>query len=91
MFLWLQSAGLAIERVKARVRLGGHNVPEEIVRRRYARGLHNFFNLYSPFADSWRVYDVSFSAPSMIAFRDDKHSAQIVKQDIWEKIQRATE
>lgn len=42
VFLWLKSAKLAIERVKSRVKKGGHNIPVEIIKRRYARGLKNF-------------------------------------------------
>ena len=42
-YLWLPSADMAVARVKARVRQGGHNVPESVVRRRYGVGLRNFF------------------------------------------------
>lgn len=61
MFLWLRSPELALERVKSRVLSGGHDVPEVVVRRRYARGARNFFDLYQPLADSWVVYDNSVS------------------------------
>ncbi len=46
LFLWLSSPELAISRVSTRVQQGGHHVPEETVRRRYHRGLQNFFTLY---------------------------------------------
>jgi len=52
LFLWLESADFAVDRVAARVRLGGHDVPEGTVRRRYKRGLRNLFALYMPLADS---------------------------------------
>ena len=42
IYLWLQNSELAIKRVQERVRLGGHDVPKEIVHRRYERGLANF-------------------------------------------------
>jgi predicted ABC-type ATPase len=57
VFLWLPDADLAVQRVADRVRLGGHNVPEAAVRRRYDRGLRNFFGLYQPMATAWRMYD----------------------------------
>lgn len=41
MFLWLRSADLAVQRVRERVRAGGHDVPEEVIRRRYDAGLRN--------------------------------------------------
>lgn len=45
-FLWLESIELAISRVVERVRLGGHHVPGDVVKRRYNAGINNFFNLY---------------------------------------------
>jgi predicted ABC-type ATPase len=59
VYLWLPSADFAIDRVAARVRLGGHSVPESTVRRRYARGLENFRRYYRPLATHWRVYNNS--------------------------------
>jgi predicted ABC-type ATPase len=56
-FLLLDSADLAVSRVAERVKLGGHSVPEETIRRRYGGGLKNFFGLYKPIADSWQMYD----------------------------------
>lgn len=49
-FLWLDNADVAVGRVRERVRLGGHDIPEETIRRRYAKGQHNFFRLYQPLA-----------------------------------------
>ena len=46
LYFWLNSPELAIERVKARVEAGGHNIPEETVRRRYHVGIDYFFHLY---------------------------------------------
>src|SRR4051794_34042485 len=57
LFVWLPSADLAVRRVAARVRRGGHDIPELTIRRRYAAGLSNLFELYRPIADSWQVYD----------------------------------
>jgi predicted ABC-type ATPase len=65
MFLWLRSADLAVERVRERVRAGGHDVAEQIIRRRYDSGLKNFWRLYQPLADAWSVYDNSESAKAM--------------------------
>ena len=45
LFLWLPSADFALDRVADRVRMGGHSVPAETVRRRYRAGIRNFFNL----------------------------------------------
>lgn len=65
-FLRLASPELAVARVRQRVREGGHNVPETIIRRRYASGLLNFENLYKPIVDEWALYDNSGSEPLLI-------------------------
>ena len=57
LYLWLPNSELAVKRVLDRVRQGGHNVPEETIRRRYRAGLVNFFSLYRPIADEWRFFD----------------------------------
>ena len=57
MFLALPSAEAALKRVATRVALGGHNIPEAVVRRRFAAGLENFFKLYRKVASSWLFYD----------------------------------
>jgi len=67
LYIWLQSVELAIQRVAVRVRSGGHSIPEETIRRRYATGRKNFVSLYMPLADSWWVYDNSNEAPFPIA------------------------
>ena len=59
LFFWLPGAELAVERVAKRVRSGGHHVPDETVRRRYNRGIENFFEIYQPLATSWGLYDSS--------------------------------
>jgi predicted ABC-type ATPase len=56
IYFWLPNPEFAIERVAERVRLGGHNIPVETIRRRYNRGLSNFFNLYRPISETWAVY-----------------------------------
>jgi predicted ABC-type ATPase len=53
LFLWLPSAEMALARVADRVARGDHDVPEDLVRRRYAGGLRNFFRLYRPLATRW--------------------------------------
>lgn len=58
-FLWLRSAEVATERIANRVRLGGHHVPDDVVRRRYDRGLLNLFRLYRSLLDEWALYDNS--------------------------------
>jgi len=70
-FLWVDNIDIALERVADRVRRGGHNVPEKIVRRRFNRGLPNLFNLYRPLLDLWAIFDNSTDHPVMIACEED--------------------
>lgn len=86
LFLWLPSAEFAIDRVAARVRLGGHSIPVETVRRRYHAGLRNFFDLYHAVASDWRVYDSSGGAPRLIAARLDFQGIDVYDQDIWARV-----
>ncbi len=65
-YLRLASPRLALRRIAARVRQGGHNVPRADVLRCFLRGWTNFGKLYRPLADSWAIYDNSGDAPSLI-------------------------
>ncbi|MFZ5503719.1 MAG: zeta toxin family protein [Pseudomonadota bacterium] len=58
IFLSLPDVEMAIERVANRVKQGGHNVPEDVIRRRFAHGLANF-ERYKLLVDSWQLYDNS--------------------------------
>jgi predicted ABC-type ATPase len=58
-FVWVSSADISIRRVRDRVSKGGHFVPDEVVRRRHARGTSNFLNLYLPIAHRWVAYNNS--------------------------------
>ena len=68
--LWLGSVKLALERIETRVKHGGHDIPEAIVRRRFDRSLSNFFEFYKPLADSWTVFDNSGEVPKVVAFEE---------------------
>jgi predicted ABC-type ATPase len=57
---------LALRRIAARVRQGGHNVPRTDVLRRFARSWQNFETRYRPLADAWAVYDNSSRLPKLI-------------------------
>jgi predicted ABC-type ATPase len=67
-FLWLPDTNLAVARVLERVRVGGHHIPADVVRRRFKRGIANLFRLYLPLLDSWLIFDNSGEGPKMIAF-----------------------
>ena len=66
VFLWLPSVQLALQRIAARVRQGGHDVPRADVLRRFDRSWKNFQIVYQPLADAWAVYDNSGETPLLL-------------------------
>jgi predicted ABC-type ATPase len=67
LFFWLQNVNLAIERVKTRVKEGGHNIDTEVIKRRYSRGIQNLFKIYIPIVDEVYIFDNSNQNQELIA------------------------
>lgn len=65
-FLRLPDPELAIARVKQRVKEGGHNVPEDVIRRRFKSGWSNFERLYKGIVDEWALYDNAGKQPVLL-------------------------
>ena len=65
-FLRLPSADMAVARVRNRVTEGGHNIPEDVIRRRFDAGWRNFRQIYRDMVDEWALYDASGSFPRVI-------------------------
>ncbi|MBW8331270.1 MAG: zeta toxin family protein [Prolixibacteraceae bacterium] len=86
LFFWLDSVDLAIERVKIRVSQGGHNIQEEIIRRRYASGLENLSKIYLPICDYWMIYDNSNPPSSIIAEGFLDKDIEVYKPEIFNQI-----
>ena len=64
--LGLPSVDLAIARVAERVRQGGHDIPENVIRRRFEAGLRNFEQHYRTAVDAWALYDNAGDEPVLI-------------------------
>lgn len=65
IFLSLPDVEMAIERVAIRVRQGGHNIPQDVIRRRFAHG-HENFERYKLLVDDWQLYDNSSTPPVLL-------------------------
>ena len=65
VYIRLPSPQLALSRVAARVKQGGHNVTRADVLRRFKRGWVNFLEVYRPLADHWTIYDNSELTPQL--------------------------
>ncbi|BCG46029.1 hypothetical protein GEOBRER4_n0806 [Citrifermentans bremense] len=86
-FLWLPVPEFAVARVAERVEMGGHNVPEDTIRRRYQAGLSNFFTHYRHLADSWFFYDNSQSTGPLLMASGQKESGTLVNNTVvWQQI-----
>jgi predicted ABC-type ATPase len=87
IFLWLPSPEFALERVRDRIRRGGHAVPERTVHRRFHAGLRNFFSLYQPMADTWRIFDNSGAPPpSLISAGRGQNVTLIEDATTWAQL-----
>ena len=87
-FLWLADPEQAVARVARRVALGGHAVPAEVIRRRYAAGLRNFFALYKPIVSSWRLYDSGGRRPPKLIARGEGDVIEAADPAVWRSIVR---
>lgn len=81
-FLWISDVELALERIRLRVRNGGHHIPEDVVRRRFIRSLPNFLRIYKPLANSWVIFDNSGDIPRMIAI-EESGKIEILDRDLF--------
>ncbi len=90
MYFWLNSPDLAVERVRARVAAGGHDIPENIIRRRYSAGLHYLFNDYIPIVDRWIIADNS-EIPFRVVAEGRKETMTIKDPGTYERIKFLSE
>jgi len=86
LYFWLNSPELAKQRVASRVKKGGHSIPDEIIERRYYRGIGNFFNLYISVADNWMIIDNRDAVPDVVAYKLNAEQEVILNSDIWKTI-----
>ena len=87
LFLSLPSPDLAVARVSLRVSRGGHAVPTDVVRRRYAAGLRNLFDVYLAAVDSWQVYDnAGLGRPKLLASREHNIDPVIIDENGWSRL-----
>jgi predicted ABC-type ATPase len=84
-FLWMPELSLALKRIADRVRLGGHDVPAEVVRRRFSKGLNNLFNTYMDLVDYCAIFDNSSSVPRLV-FEKSEGMDRIIKPETYDII-----
>jgi predicted ABC-type ATPase len=77
IYYWLETPQLAEKRVELRVKEGGHNIPKDIINRRYIKGIQNLFNIYLPVSDYSMIFDNSRPEPVLV-YELEKGADEIV-------------
>lgn len=88
LFFWLQNVDLAIERVKTRVVEGGHNIPKDVIKRRYSNGIKNLFEIYVSIVDEVMIFDNSGIKPELIAEKTMDSDLYIYNQYKFDNIKK---
>lgn len=86
LFFWLRMPELAVKRVETRVIEGGHNIPKNVILRRYTNGLFNFFNIFEPIVNEWMFIDNSGEPYEIIAQRMNKNT-KIYNLSLWNSLE----
>lgn len=87
IYFWLNSPELAIERVAQRVSNGGHNIPKDVVLRRYQAGVNNLFDIYMPCVDYWLLADNSHNPRVIVAEGGRNKESKIHHVELFNTIQ----
>lgn len=86
IFFWLETSELAVQRVAERVSKGGHNIPTEVIHRRYVAGIRNLFKTFMSEVDLWMIYDNSRTPRTFVAKGGRATDVEIVSVMIYNKI-----
>jgi len=71
-FLWIASLDVTRERIRQRVRKGGHDIPDDVQRRRFPRDIRMLTEHYRPLLDHWRLFDNTGNRPVLVAVERDR-------------------
>ncbi|MGI9191656.1 MAG: zeta toxin family protein [Chitinophagaceae bacterium] len=88
LYFWLDDIELAKKRVQIRVTEGGHNIPEDIIERRYMRGLKNLFKIYTPIVNHVLLFDNSLGLNETIASKSLNSDWKINNSTAWEQLNK---
>ena len=86
LYFWLSSPELAMRRVAERVSKGGHDISEEIIRRRYTAGINNLFKLFMPAVDYWAMFDNSATPRRIVATGGRKSETVTMEEELLRTI-----
>lgn len=86
LFFWLSTPELAVKRVAERVSKGGHDIPQDIIRRRYVAGINNLFKLFMPIVNYWAIFDNSETPRRKVAIGGKDSQTEIVNIELFNNI-----
>ena len=91
VYVWLNDPSLCVQRVAERVRLGGHGIEENVVRRRYQRSIVNFFSLYQQLADRWEVFDNTSGGVARLVAEGRRTLVTVMHDpEVWDRFLQRT-
>ena len=90
IYIFVDSAEVCIARIAARVRSGGHSIPDADVRRRYARSKRNFLGVYSPLADQWTLFYNGDAQTHLVARKSADGSTAVFSEPLLALFKEAT-
>lgn len=85
-YFWINSVNLALARIADRAKKGGHDIPKDVVERRFERSLFNLVNLFIPMSEEWSIFDNSSDRMNLIANGNGTKVRLVQKHEIWEQI-----
>ena len=88
LFFWLETIELAKDRVKIRVSEGGHNIEEEVIERRYLKGIQNLFDIYLPIVDLALVFDNSNGEHELLAIKTMDNHLNVIKEKQFNNLKK---
>jgi predicted ABC-type ATPase len=88
IYFWLSSPTEAMQRVATRVGKGGHHIPDDVVDRRYFKGIYNLLTLYIGICDYWAVFNNEEGRPEIIVSGEFDHLQMVFNDDIWNTIKK---
>jgi predicted ABC-type ATPase len=88
VYFWLSSSQEAKQRVATRVNKGGHDIPDDVIERRYFKGIYNLIHLYTNICDYWAVFNNEAGNPEIVVSGEFNNSPIIFNADIWKKIKK---
>lgn len=88
LFFWLENIELAKERVETRVKEGGHNIPKDVIERRYLKGIKNLFEIYLEIVDGTLIFDNSYGKHELIAQKFENETITILDSEKFNRLKK---